>query len=191
MPADVRHITRRDAVVLSAAAATLAAPHSAHAQETAMADTFETPSLTFVFEVAATLEPAQELGEFQGGRRRVIPVTGGTVSGPRLSGRVRAGGADWQTILPTGVTHLRAQYTIEADDGQVIGVVNEGVRRASPEVAQRMAAGELVPATEYYFRTTPRFEVGPGPHAWLTENVFVCTGERRPNDVLIRFFAVS
>jgi hypothetical protein len=141
--------------------------------------------------VAATLDSAQELGDFQGGRRRVIPVTGGTVSGPRLNGRVLPGGADWQTILPTGVTHLRAQYTIEADDGAVIGVINEGVRRAAPEIAQRMAAGELVPPTEYYFRTTPRFEVGPGPHAWLTESVFVCTGERRPNDVLIRFFEVS
>jgi hypothetical protein len=153
--------------------------------------TMATPTLSYVFEVAATLEPAQELGQVHGGRRRVVPVTGGTVSGPRLGGRVLAGGADWQTILPTGVTLLRAQYMIEADDGAVIGVVNEGVRRASPEVAERMAAGALVPPTEYYFRTTPRFEVGPGPHGWLMESVFVCTGERRPNDVLIRFFVVS
>jgi hypothetical protein len=180
-------ITRREAAALAAAAtATLATPARARQGEAIV-----TPGLEFVFEVAARLEPAQELGEVYGGRRRVIPVTGGTVSGPRLNGRVRTGGADWQTILPTGVTLLRAQYTLEADDGQPIGVVNEGVRRASPEVAARMAAGELVPPTEYYFRTCPRFEVGPGPHAWLMENVFVCTGERRPNDVLIRFFVVS
>ncbi len=180
--------SRRDA--LTAAAAAAAAGGAARAQDDPSGD-IVTPTLSFIFEVAATLEPAQELGEVYGGRRRVIPVTGGTVSGPRLNGRVRTGGADWQTILPTGVTLLRAQYTIEADDGQVIGVVNEGVRRASPEVAQRMAAGELLPPTEYYFRTSPRFEVGPGPHAWLMESVFICTGERRPNDVLIRFFEVS
>ena len=149
------------------------------------------PTCRFVFEVAAALEPAQELGEFEGGRRRVIPVKSGAVRGPRLNGRVLPGGADWQTILPSGVTRLTARYTIEADDGAVIGVVNEGVRRASPEVAQRMAAGEVIPPTEYYFRTTPRFEVGPGPHAWLTESVFVCTAERRPNDVLVRFYEVT
>jgi hypothetical protein len=176
-------ISRREAAALAVAAL---AAGSARGQATP-----DAPTLSFIFEVAATLEPAQELGEVFGGRRRVIPVTGGTVSGPKLNGRVRAGGADWQTILPTGVTLLRAQYTIEADDGTVIGVVNEGVRRASPEVAARMAAGELVPPTEYYFRTTPRFEVGPGPHGWLMESVFVCTGERRPDDVLIRFFEVS
>jgi hypothetical protein len=187
MSQDRPPITRREAAVLAAAAAaSFATPAGARQDGGIM-----TPMLSFVFEVAATLEPAQELGEVYGGRRRVIPVTGGTVTGPRLNGRVRSGGADWQTILPTGVTLLRAQYTIEADDGQPIGVVNEGVRRASPEVAERMAGGELVPPTEYYFRTTPRFEVGPGPHAWLMESVFVCTGERRPNDVLIRFFEVS
>ena len=150
----------------------------------------EAPTLTFVFEVAATLATPQELGVVDGGRRRVIPVRGGIVSGPRLNGRVLAGGADWQTILPSGVTHLSARYTIEADDGSVIGVINDGVRRADPEVSERMAAGELVPPSEYYFRTTPRFEVGPGPHLWLTESVFVCAAERRPSDVLVRFYEV-
>ena len=184
-------VTRRDAAALMAAAgATMAGAAGARAQDDT-AGGVPTPTLTFIFEVAATLLPAQELGAFEGGRRRVIPVTGGTVTGPRLQGRVLPGGADWQTILPTGTTQLVAQYVIEADDGQAIGVVNTGVRRATPEVAARMAAGELLPPTEYYFRTTPRFEVGPGPHAWLTESVFVCVGERRPDDVLIRFYEVS
>jgi hypothetical protein len=149
------------------------------------------PTMSFAFELAASLEPALELGEVHGGRRRVVPVKGGVVSGPRLQGKVLPGGADWQTLLPSGAMLLEAKYVIEAEDGTKIGVINTGVRRAAPEIARRMAAGELVPPTDYYFRTTPRFEVGAGPHAWLMENVFVCTAERRPLDVLVRFFVVS
>lgn len=149
------------------------------------------PSLRFAFELSASLEPPLELGEVYGGRRRVIPVKGGVVSGPKLQGRVMPGGADWQTLLASGAMLLEAKYVIEAADGTKIGVINAGVRRASPEAARRMADGELLPPTEYYFRTTPRFEVGPGPHQWLMENVFVCTAERRPNDVLVRFFVVE
>jgi hypothetical protein len=150
----------------------------------------EPPVLRFVFELAASLDPAQELGEVHGGRHRVVPVKGGTVHGPKLNGVVLPGGADWQTLLPSGVTLLEAKYVIQADDGTKIGVINRGVRRAAPEVAARMAAGEIIQPTDYYFRTTPRFEVGPGPHAWLMGSVFVCTAERRPSDVLVRFFEV-
>lgn len=150
----------------------------------------EPPILRFAFELAASLDPPQELGEVYGGRHRVVPVKGGTVTGPKLTGKVLPGGADWQTLLPSGVTQLEAKYVIEADDGTKIGVINRGVRRADPRTAARMAAGEVIPPTEYYFRTCPRFEVGPGPHAWLMGSVFVCTAERRPSDVLVRFFEV-
>ena len=135
--------------------------------------------------------PAQDIGEFGGGRRRVIPILGGEVSGPRLNGVVLPGGADWQTLRPDGVTLLQARYTLRAQDGTVIGVVNTGVRTASPEVAQRLASGDAVNPSLYYFRASPVFEVGPGPHAWLIRRLFVCAGERLPDAVRLTVYEVG
>ena len=54
----------------------------------------------------------------------------------------------------------------------------------------RLAAGEVVDPSLYYFRTTPRFQVQDGPHRWLAENVFVGRGNRRPDGVELEIFRV-
>jgi hypothetical protein len=54
----------------------------------------------------------------------------------------------------------------------------------------RLAAGEVVEPSLYYFRTTPRFEVQDGPHQWLADHVFVCRGHRRPDAVELEIFRV-
>jgi hypothetical protein len=149
------------------------------------------PALIHVFDLDVRVSPAQELGEVGGGRRRVIPITGGGLTGPGLNGEVLPGGADWQTIRPDGVTLLQARYTIKMSDGATIGIVNTGVRRAAPDVVRRLTAGEDVDPSLYYFRATPIFEVGPGPYQWLTENVFISTGARRPDRVELKVFKVA
>jgi hypothetical protein len=148
------------------------------------------PVLEFAFEAAVSVSPRFSLGQVHGGERRVIPITGGTVSGPRLTGTVVPGGADWQLVQPDGLIDLTARYTIAASDGTLIGVVNRGLRHGPPEVLARLAAGEAVDPGLIYFRTTPVFEAPAGPHAWLARHVFVATGERHPDGVLIRFFVV-
>ena len=65
------------------------------------------------------------------------------------------------------------------------------MRRGPPAVLARLAAGEDVAASAYYFRTAPVFEVVDGPHGWLAENVFVATGERMARQVVIRVFLVG
>jgi hypothetical protein len=148
------------------------------------------PPLTFAFELSVLIGPGLEVGDFGGGRKRIVPILGGNVSG-RLSGVVLPGGADWQTIRPSGVTDVWARYTVQADDGAIIVVTNAGVRRASPEVSARLAAGERVAPEAYYFRTAPVFETGAGAHAWLTDSMFVGVAERRPDKVVITVFQVS
>lgn len=149
------------------------------------------PALAHVFDLAVEVGPAQELGEVGGGRRRVIPITGGSLAGPGLSGEVLPGGADWQTIRPDGVTLLQARYTVRMSDGATIGIINTGVRRADADVVRRLTAGEDVDPALYYFRATPIFEVGPGPYLWLTESVFVSAGARRPRRVELGVFKVA
>ena len=85
---------------------------------------------------------------------------------------------------------LTARYTIRAEDGTLIGVVNRGCRQAPPEVLARLAAGEAVDPALVYFRTTPRFEAPEGPHRWLARHIFVATAQRHPAGVLLHFFMV-
>ena len=69
---------------------------------TAGAQQAPAPKLTFAFEVRATVGAPLELGQVAQGRRRIIPITGGTFEGPNLRGKVMNGGADWQIIRADG-----------------------------------------------------------------------------------------
>jgi len=63
------------------------------------------------------------VGSSKRGTRNVIPITSGTATG-RISGKVLAGGADFQLLGASFI--LDARYAIEADDGTLIIVRNCG-----------------------------------------------------------------
>jgi len=149
------------------------------------------PALTYAFSARVEVAAPIEQGEIDGGRKRFIPITRGKVTGPRLTGEVLAGGGDWQTILPGGVTRVEARYFLKAADGTVIGVHNVGVRIASPQVTEQLARGEKVDPAAYYFRATPIFDPPPGAHAWLRTRTFVGRGIRMPDHVIIDFYIVE
>ena len=51
--------------------------------------------------------------------------------------------------------------------------------------------GQDVDASLVYFRTVPTFET-PAPNLqWLTRAIFIGTGERHPNDVIVRVWKVE
>ena len=179
--------TRRQILAASAAMATL--PGDALA--VAGANAHPAPPLEWVFSARITLAPPVEKGNVDGQRRRFIAITGGEVTGPKLAGVVLPGGGDWQSIHADGITELDARYSLKASDGTVIGVTNPGVRVAAPEIVARIAAGEDVDPSLYYFRTTPKFEVADGTHAWLRRSIFVARGIRKPDHVLIDVFRVG
>lgn len=150
-----------------------------------------TPKLTYAFSMRIELLPPIEQGEIDGARQRFIPITGGTITGPRLTGTVLPGGGDWQQIHPGGLAVVHAKYHLKASDGTVIAIDNQGVRVASAEVTEKLAKGVDVDPAAYYFRTTPVFEVADGPHAWLRRATFVARGIRRPNHVMIDVYIVE
>ena len=149
------------------------------------------PALRHAFSLHGELAPPLEYGQVDGLRKRFIPVTGGTVYGPRLQGRVLPGGGDWQAIAAGVLTQVLARYNIEAADGTVIGVTNAGVRTAAPEVMEKLVSGIEVEPDAYYFRTSPVFEVGPGAHEWLRRHLFVARGIRKPDHVIVDFYQVD
>jgi hypothetical protein len=141
--------------------------------------------------VEVTLEPIRDLGDTPLGRRRIIGITGGKFSGPRLSGRILPGGADWQLIRADGVAFLDARYTLETTDGALIYVSNQGYRHGTRDVIERLARGEAVDPALYYMRTTPWFETSAPAYAWLNRTVCVGTGARRAAAVELDFYEVQ
>ncbi|APH72696.1 DUF3237 domain-containing protein [Aquibium oceanicum] len=147
--------------------------------------------LEFSFEIRAKIAVPLDGGPGRDGHRRIIPITGGTVSGPGLSGRVVPGGADYERVRPDGSSIVEAHYAIEADDGTPIYVLNKGLFRAPPEVIRRLDADEPVGPGAYYFRTAPVFDAPAGHHGWLSDNIFVATCRFTSTEVSIRVYVVT
>lgn len=153
-------------------------------------DQLPDPQLTFVFEARVDVAPPRRISQGIDEELWFYPITGGSVSGPRLVGTVIPGGGDWATTRGT-VTELDARYLIEADDGHVIDIVNRGFHRATSAVMARIDAGEDVPEEEYYYRTSPVFRADADAQRWLTESVFVGLARSDGSQVCIRFFLLS
>jgi hypothetical protein len=149
------------------------------------------PRLTLAFEIRAQVGSPVEIGQVAGGRRRIVPILGGTFEGPGIKGKIQPGGADWQLIQPDGFSQLDTRYTLETDKGQIIYVQNAGVRHAPPDVMKKLLAGETVDPSVVYFRTVPKFETSAPDLQWLARSIFVGTGERYPSDVVVRFWKVE
>ena len=148
------------------------------------------PKLDFVFEVRAKVADPIVIGQVPEGTRRIIDILEGTFEGPKIKGKLLPGGADWQIIRQDGFTEVDARYILQTENGDLIYVSNIGIRHAPPEILRRLNAGEQVDQSQIYFRTVPKFETAAPDLQWLMRSVFICTGERRPNDVLIRFYRV-
>src|SRR5215813_6823111 len=97
-----------------------------------------TLELRHAFDIEAHLAPTRDLGVTPHGRRRIVPIVGGTVRGRRLEAEILPGGADWQRVRGDGVVELVARYSIRTADGIEITVTNRGLRRAPPDVMERM-----------------------------------------------------
>ena len=148
------------------------------------------PTLRPVCTLTVELGPIREMGEGRGGRRRIIPIVGGSVTGD-LDGKILNLGADWQLVYKDGTAFLDTRYAFETSDGALIEIVNLGFRHGPPEVLARLAAGETVDPSEYTMRTSARLESGDDRYAWVNRTVFVCSGSRSANGVVIDLYAVE
>ncbi len=147
------------------------------------------PTLEFVFEVRVDIAPHLRIGRSADEELTFTPITGGTVSGPRLNGVVLAGGGDW-AVERSRTSQLEARYLLQADDGAVIDILNRGYFRADDAVLARLEAGENVPEEEYYFRTAPVFQTDAPAHRWLAEHQFVGMARDEDGQVCVRVFLV-
>jgi len=148
------------------------------------------PNLEFIFRAHVTVDTPQDLGPFNKGHRRVVPITGGEFSGPDVRGKVLPG-ADWQLIRHDGVAELEARYTLSTDDGATIHVRNLARRHGPADVMAALTAGQAVEPGSYYFRGATFFETTDERYAWMTKHIVICTGQREPATVTLQFYKVA
>ena len=157
-----------------------------------------TPTLEPVATLTVFVRTPIEAGEITGlnsrGQRRIIPITGGEVSG-QLNGIVLPGGADFQLVVSDTLADLDARYMLQLVDpgwaGAHVYVHNRALRRGSPDDMARLVRGEPVDPAAVYFRCAPTFEVSHPALSWMTESLFIGTGARFPDRVEMRFFRVA
>ncbi|RYX89403.1 MAG: DUF3237 domain-containing protein [Comamonadaceae bacterium] len=149
------------------------------------------PTLNFFADLSVTVGAPQEVGATVHGRRRLIPILGGTAEGTDWKARVLPGGADFQLLVNDRLAELDARYVLELDGGDLIYVQNRAVRCGAADVMARLVRGEPVDPAQIYFRCSPSFETASASLSWISERLFIGTGERRPDKVLMTFFEVG
>ena len=156
--------------------------------------TLPTPTLEPVADLTVYVATPIEAGPVTGlnsrGRRRIIPITGGTVTG-QLNGTVLPGGADFQIVVSDTCADLDARYLLQLDTGEHVFVMNRALRRGSVEDIAKLVRGETVDPAAIYFRCAPTFEVSHPALEWMTQSLFVGTGARFPDRVEISVYRVA
>jgi hypothetical protein len=139
-----------------------------------------TPQTHWLYTAIVDVGEREDWGHTPQGQRFVVPILGGTFSGPfaqgvagglasdvpsPIQGIVLPGGADRQLLRPDGIKQLDALYEIKTDAGEVITVHNH-VTIDESVTPERYARSHIV-------LTAPS-----GRLAWLNNRVFV--GSLRP-----------
>ena len=142
------------------------------------------PLLKFAVEVDDPIE----LGLCGGVGRRVVPITGGRVSGAH-TGTILPG-ADWQQIAADGCLDIAARYVLALEEG-LVEEDSRGLRHAAPAVAERLKQGATVSRDAYYFRTAMRFKTSSPKLQYLNTLIAVSAGERLKNCVNLDVFRLT
>jgi hypothetical protein len=155
-------------------------------------DRLPEPRLTQVYRLEATLGQPLDLGDIAQGHRRIVPQTGGTFTGPELSGKLLPGAsADWQIVLSDGTALGDIRYTLQTDTGELLYVQSRGVRHGGADVLARLGRGEDVDASEYTFRTSTQIETAAPRLDWLNKGIFISVGGRQATGVIYETYLVE
>lgn len=74
-------------------------------------------------------------------------------------------------------------------------IENNGIRRLPEEYKERLFGDDMrffsdIPPESIYFRTVPTFEVDTPALRWLTTSLFICSGGRTQDGVMLDFYRV-
>jgi hypothetical protein len=144
--------------------------------------------LELLFEMHADLGQPTAVGPGPHGTRLIFDVTGGSIEGPRLRGRVLPSGGDWLLVRPDGYGLLDVRAAFATGDGAFVYAQYYGVLEMPPRVQALIASGGRTEYGEIYFVTQPRFETGDPRYAWLNAVMAVGEGRLLPSAVEYRVY---
>ncbi len=181
----------RDGVVDCWDAYGVESPHSP-----AAASSRELLGTDFLCEMRIQLGEPIDCGDTGYGRRTAHMVTSGTVTGPRVRGRILPGsGGDWAHTRPDGSASLDVRICLRTDDGATIQATALG--RMAPGAGDSGyaldfdKADDPAGAARYYFRTSYLFHTGDPRYAWLNNIVTAVRGRTGDGGVIYEVFALT
>jgi hypothetical protein len=130
----------------------------------------------FLFDLVFERGSATTVGS-PGVNRVIVPVSGGTVEGPKLKGTVVAPSADWIIARPDGSSLLDLRVLLQTDDAEKIYMSCRGIAYTSP-------SGAL------FARLLPLFETGAAKYLWLNNVVAVGVYRPIPSKVAYRVYRI-
>jgi hypothetical protein len=148
------------------------------------------PGLERAFQVEVELGPLEDHGETRRGRRRVVPIVGGSVRG-MLEGTILAGGADWQIVRPDGAVEVDARYSARTREGAYVLIHATGIRSGPREALAALLRGQPVEPSAYYFRTVVTLETSAPELAGLQDVIFVASAVRSADRVTYTAYRVT
>jgi hypothetical protein len=148
------------------------------------------PGLEPAFTVDATLGLLEDHGLTRAGHRRVVPITGGRVSG-LFEAEILPSGADWQVVRPDGTVEIDTRYSARTAAGEYVHFRTSGVRSGTPEVLAALLRGDDVDPADYYFRLAVRLETAAPRLAALERSVFVASAIRGADSVAYAAYRVT
>ena len=128
------------------------------------------------FTITLDISGTHDVGDTPYGHRRLLEVSGGTISGDRMNGSVRTGGLEYELTLSNGVLEYQGINILEASDGSRIFVRSCGV---APDEGSTP-------------RVIPDFEATTtGSYAFLNTGKFVATREVTAGNLRLDVYDVS
>jgi hypothetical protein len=100
----------------------------------------------------------------------------GLFEGDRIKGKVLPLGLCITYTPENGVNYIHAPQVLVTDDGATIFMELDAYLNLPQELEDRIAAGETVDPSKYYYKGTVRFDVGDSNYKWLENKLFVCDG---------------
>jgi len=145
---------------------------------TAAAPHVGVPTLVVVGSLLVDVAPPVDLGASPQGRRRMVAILGGTLSGELGTGVVLPGGADWQTLHDDGTVSIDAHYSLRLGDGVVVALRSTGVRAT------------VEPGEPDYFRASVLLTAPPARDD-LNRSMFLSSGVRVGGTVHLDLYRVT
>lgn len=134
---------------------------------------------------------AQAIGRTPFGERTTYIVGEGVFVGPKLRGRILAGGGDWFVRGAGDLARLDVRKTFETDDGALIHVSYIGLYKYNAAVGHTLSQGGDARFGDTLFMAQVQFETGDPRYAWLNETLAVAEARETAAGVEYQLYALS